>query len=115
MAAFVKGLLHRCCPCRYESSGEDVRPKTVNIVVGFFWLVNVQVGTGFLGIPFSFGHGGLIAGAAVLVVIAFVSWITGIWILEVTVRAQVYYNIYTEELSCILGSQGAALLLSTCA
>ena len=89
MAAFVKRLLHRCCPCGYESDGEDVRPKTVNIVVGFFWLVNMQVGTGFLGIPFSFGHGGLIAGAATLVVIAFVSWITGIWILEVIARAQV--------------------------
>ena len=89
MAAFVKRLLHRCCPCRFESSG-DVHPQTVNIVVGFFWLVNMQVGTGFLGIPFSFGHGGLIAGAAALVVIAFVCWITGIWILEVIARAQVY-------------------------
>ena len=37
-------------------------PKTVNIVVGFFWLMNCQMGTGFLGIPFSFVHGGLLAG-----------------------------------------------------
>ena len=88
MAKFVQRLLQYCCPCSYEDR-KDVRPKTVNIVVGFFWLINEVVGTGFLGIPFSFGHSGLIAGAAALVVIAFVGWITSIWTLEVIARAQV--------------------------
>ena len=64
-------------------------PKTVNVVVGFFWLVNCHMGTGFLGIPFSFVHGGLLAGMATLVVVSLVCWITGTWVLEVLARAQV--------------------------
>lgn len=71
-------------------NGDETSPKTVNIIVGYFFLVNYQLGMGFLGIPFSFFHGGLLAGALTLLVAAFVCWIAAIWVLEVMARAQVY-------------------------
>lgn len=85
--------LLRCFPCystnKKLENEDEASPKTVNIVVGFFFLVNYQLGMGFLGIPFSFFHGGLLAGALTLLVAAFVSWNAAIWVLEVMARAQV--------------------------
>lgn len=52
-------------------------------------MVNYEVGTGFLGIPFAFFHGGILAGTLTMIVAAFVSWNTAIWVLEVMSRAQV--------------------------
>ena len=72
------------------------RPKTVNIFLGFFFMLNLVVGTGFLGVPYAFVSAGLLAGAATLVVIAFVSWNCAIWELEFMARAQVtpVYYVY---------------------
>ena len=89
MASFSSCLRNTFCKQKDEETA-SAAPKTVNIVVGFFWLVNYQMGTGFLGIPFSFVHGGLLAGIATLLVISLVCWITSIWVLEVLARAQVY-------------------------
>ena len=68
---------------------KEDHPKTVNIFLGFFFMLNFIVGTGFLSIPFAFVSAGLLAGAATLVVISFVSWNCAIWELEVMARAQV--------------------------
>ena len=65
------------------------RPKTVNIFLGFFFMLNLVVGTGFLGIPYAFYSAGLLAGAVTLIIVAFVSWNCAIWTLEVMARAQV--------------------------
>ena len=64
-------------------------PKTVNIVIVFFFMINFVLGTGFLGIPFAFFHAGALAGALTLLVVSFVSWVAAIWVLEVMARAQV--------------------------
>ena len=96
MVSLLKSCKHTildclpCDSCKKQENGDEVSPKTVNIVVGFFFIVNCQVGMGFLGIPFSFFHGGLLAGALTLLVTSFVSWIAAIWVLEAMGRAQVY-------------------------
>ena len=76
---------------RLKRSNED-HPKTVNITVGFFFLVNYEVGTGFLGMPFAFYHAGILISAITLLVAGFASWAAAIWVLEVMARAQVHEN-----------------------
>ena len=74
-----------------RSDGDQ--PKTVHIITGFFFLINYEVGTGFLGMPFAFYHAGILVSAFTLLVTGFASWISAIWVLEVMARAQVYYSI----------------------
>ena len=86
-----------CCIRKQESQDE----KTVNIVVGFSFIVNIILGTGFLGIPYSFFHGGLIAGACTLVVISIMTWLTALWEVEVMARAQVSRTIYVVQCTLV--------------
>ena len=81
----VRSLLFRSS----ESSEDQKNPKTVNIFLGFFFMVNFVLGTGFLGTPYAFYYTGIIAGVASLIVISFVSWNCAIWELETMARAQV--------------------------
>ena len=74
------------CPC---GSSEAKEPKTVSIFQGYFFMVNFCLGTGFLGVPFSFFYGGYIAAVPTLATAAFVTWLTSTWLLEVMARAQV--------------------------
>ena len=67
-------------------------PRTVNIFLGFFFMLNFVVGTGFLGIPYAFFKSGLLTGVATLSVVSFISWNCAIWELEVMARAQVSLN-----------------------
>ena len=86
-------------PC-VKRNDED-HPKTVNISVGFFFLLNYGVGTGFLGMPFAFYHAGILVSAITLLVSGFATWAAAIWVLEVMARAQVsitYYYIYIHIL-----------------
>lgn len=85
----MKEFLQRCIKRKMSRHDDLSGPKTINIFVGFLFFVNFQMGTGFLGIPFAFFHGGLLAGAATLVLASFVNWITAIWLLETLSRAQV--------------------------
>ena len=84
------------CPCVHRggeeggsSSKANSSPKTVNIFLGYFFMVNFCLGTGFLGVPFSFFYSGYLAAAPTLVLAAFVTWLTSTWLLEVMARAQV--------------------------
>ena len=52
-------------------------------------MVNFCLGTGFLGVPYSFFYGGYIAAVPTLATAAFVTWLTSTWLLEVMSRAQV--------------------------
>ncbi len=74
---------------RKASEGKPRGPKTVNIFFGFFFVVNFCLGTGFLGIPYSFFYAGFPAAIITLLVIAFVSWNAATWEIEVMARAQV--------------------------
>ena len=74
------------------AGGDSMRkrpPKTVNIVMGYFFMVNLCLGVGFLGIPYSFFYSGYLAAIPSLVLIGFVSWLNSVWLLEVMARAQV--------------------------
>ena len=70
------------------------QPKTVNAFVGFFFMVNFCLGTGFLGVPYSFFYSGYLAATPVLLVVGFATWLTGSWYVECMARAQVSYLMY---------------------
>ena len=63
--------------------------KTVNIFLGFFFVVNFCLGTGFLGIPYSFFYSGYLAAIPTLLFIALIGWANANYLLEVMARAQV--------------------------
>ena len=52
-------------------------------------MVNFCLGTGFLGVPYSFFYAGYLAAIPTLLLIAFVSWNAATWEVEVMARAQV--------------------------
>ena len=70
---------------------KESKPKTVNIFLGFFFMVNFVLGTGFLGVPYSFYRSGVIAGALTLVCISVITWMSALWEVETMARAQVCY------------------------
>ena len=74
----------------WESNRADGEPKTVNIFLGYFFLVNYCIGTGFLGVPYSFFYSGYLASIPTLIITAFSAWVTARWLIEIMARAQVY-------------------------
>ena len=63
--------------------------RTVNIFLGFFFVVNFCLGTGFLGVPYGFFYSGYLAAIPTLILISLTSWINANYLLEVMARAQV--------------------------
>lgn len=79
-------------------------PKSVNIFLGFFFMVNYCLGTGFLGVPFSFFYAGYLASIPTLLLIVFVSWNNAEWEVETMARAQVNIWCGTEcSVLCTMG------------
>lgn len=76
-------------PKSMKGEREVGKTRTINIFLGFFFMVNFILGTGFLGIPYGFFHGGLIAGTLTLVVTGIMAWLTALYELESMARAQV--------------------------
>ena len=77
-------------PWQNGENGDRKKPrKTINIFMGFFFMVNFCLGTGFLGIPYSFFYSGLLAGMPTLILVGFVSWLNANWSVECMARAQV--------------------------
>lgn len=64
-------------------------PRTVNVIFGYFFVINYIIGTGFLGIPYAFYHAGMLASIVTLFVVSFLAWNTASWLIEVMSRAQV--------------------------
>ena len=64
-------------------------PKTVHIILGFFFVVNFCIGVGFLGIPYAFFYSGYLAAIPAFFFVTVVSWINANYLLEVMARAQV--------------------------
>lgn len=79
-------MLINCCG---QNKAKDTSPHTVTIFVGIFFLVNFVLGVGFLGIPFAFFHGGIVAGVGSLIVVVFLAWNTALFEIETMARAQV--------------------------
>lgn len=72
-----------------SSTGGPKKIKTVNIFLGFFFVVNFCLGTGFLGVPYAFFYSGYLAAIPTLLLVSFISWINANYVLEVMARAQV--------------------------
>lgn len=70
-------------------AAEKGSPRTVNIYLGFFLMVNLVLGTGFLSIPYGFFTTGIIGSVFTLMCISFISWVCAIWVLETMARSQV--------------------------
>ena len=68
---------------------EDDGPRSVNIFFGFFLMVNLVLGTGFLSIPYAYFHGGILSGIITMLCITFLSWLCAIWVIETMARSQV--------------------------
>ena len=75
------------------------KEKSVHIAVGFFFFANYLIITMFLGLPFTFFHGGILTGMLTVTAVGVLSRITANWELESIARAQVgalqlptYYN-----------------------
>ena len=79
------------CECGEESECES-HPKTVHIFLGYFFILNYCLGTGFLGVPYSFFYSGYLAAIPTLTLAAFLTWLTTVWLLEVMARAQVSFK-----------------------
>ena len=85
-----------CCPRLWPLWPKDGRLhkiKSVNIFLGFFFVVNFCLGTGFLGIPYAFFYAGYLAAIPTLLLIAFAAWNGGRWEIEVMARAQVCTDV----------------------
>ena len=120
--------LTRCC-CWFkrqqsavlsDESKPERRPKSVNILLGCFFLINYNLGNGFLTYPYSFYYAGYLAAIPTLLLIAFMCTIAAIWEVEVMARAQVgstevglcmytwpdnpllsYYKDHSEDSICV--------------
>ena len=85
-----------------SESGEKI--KTVHIFLGFFFILNFCLGTGFLGIPYAFFYSGFLAAVPSLLLISTISWINANYLLEVMARAQVKgkrFDFCTSELLAV--------------
>ena len=63
--------------------------KGMHVIIGFSYMANYLLVTCYLGFPYAFFHGGILASVLTLVVICFASRFTADWVLEVMARAQV--------------------------
>lgn len=72
-----------------KSNNERIR--TYSPFVGFCFIVNYIVGSGFLAVPYVLWHTGIIVGVCTLVVISFFIAIPAFWTLEIMARAQVSF------------------------
>ena len=83
--------------------GRKLAPHQFNAVIGYFYNLNFIVGTGFLGIPFTFYHAGVIPSIATLTILSVCGCITALWMLEILARARVLNKLRS-------GSEGEDLL-----
>lgn len=98
MAGLQRGFFKNCwnavakkLPCGLQSSkdGDDESmPKPLHIIIAFFFLVNYELGTGFLGIPFASYQAGILAGIITILICGFIGWCNAIYTLEVMARAE---------------------------
>ena len=65
------------------------QPRTIGSFLGYIMMINMCLGTGFLGVPYAFFYAGYLAAIPTLLFIAFLNWLNCSWLLEVMARAQV--------------------------
>ena len=67
--------------------------RTISPFLGYIMMINMCLGTGFLGVPYSFFYAGYLAAIPTLLFVAFLSWLNCSWLLEVMARAQVFRSM----------------------
>ena len=86
-------IVKRCCSkeCSWSKTSSDGErgPKSVNILLGCFFLINYNLGDSYLAYPYAFYHAGYIAAIPTLLLVTFMSTIAATWEVEVMARAQV--------------------------
>ncbi|KAI6647237.1 hypothetical protein LOD99_12234 [Oopsacas minuta] len=60
-----------------------------NVIIGYFYNLNFILGTGFLGIPFTFYNAGILPSLLTLTLLSVTGCITALWMLEILGRARV--------------------------
>lgn len=71
-----------------KSGTQQQTVKTFGPLVGYCFIINYIVGTGFLGVPYVFWHTGIVAGIATMAAISWFITFPALWTLEVMARAQ---------------------------
>eukprot|EP00118_Oscarella_pearsei_P014556 m.125378 g.125378 ORF g.125378 m.125378 type:complete len:545 (+) comp37872_c0_seq2:145-1779(+) len=66
----------------------DVPGGTFGLFLGFFYTLNIVVGTGFLGMPYAILKAGVLVSGLAMLVIVFFAVVTTLWVLEAMSRAQ---------------------------
>ena len=82
-------IVKRCCWWSKTSSDGERGPKSVNILLGCFFLINYNLGDSYLTYPYAFYHAGYLAAIPTLLLITFMSTVAATWEVEVMARAQV--------------------------
>ena len=75
---------------------QKVKPKPkpqFNIVIGYFYNLNFILGTGFLGIPFTFYNAGVVPSLLTLTLLSVTGCITALWMLEILGRTRVLHKL----------------------
>ena len=89
----LRSAIRRFLPCHKSlSDGDGAEGSGFHIAFGAGFIANYMLVTVFLGMPFAFFHGGILAGVVALVVIAVISWISAGWVLEIMARSQVKWR-----------------------
>ena len=105
----MAGKVPFCCPkllSLWTKDSQPQKPKSVNIFVGFFFVINLCFSTGFLSIPYVFFYAGYLAAIPTLLLIAFSAWNGARWELEIMARAQVCWFVVNYEHVSILHGLG---------
>ena len=72
-----------------EGKRQGKRHKTISVYLGFFFVINFCLGTGFLGIPYAFFYSGFLAAIPTLLFVSVISLLNANYLLETMARAQV--------------------------
>lgn len=83
--------------------------RTISPFLGYIMMINMCLGTGFLGVPYSFFYAGYLAAIPTLLFVAFLSWLNCSWLLEVMARAQVFGAVSVSSRNIIYDSRSTAL------
>ena len=85
-----------------EKKTHSDKPHHFNVVVGYFYILNYFIGSGFLSMPFIFYNVGIIASVATLSFLCIVGCITSLWVLEILCRSRALKKLQWESEGCML-------------
>ena len=90
-------------PWAKDKESEVHKIKTISLFMSFFFVINYTLGTGFLGIPYSFFYSGFVIAVPTLFLIMLTTLINGNYILESMARAQVSLLDHIRSMAILTG------------